>query len=177
MTNTLPRVAIYVDAQNLYYPARDFGRTVGIPDGRADYEQIAVEAIRAAADILGVDWRTVEVEVQRIYTTSKKRALAFESALENLGYTVRSQILRQNDSFDWDVALACDAVVDAVRDVGRTRIVVLVTGDGDFAHLTETLDGLGVRNVVLGFPGTTSLRFRNVVHLSRAAVYSAESEA
>lgn len=168
-----PRASIYVDAQNLYYSARIAGAQRGLRRAMPDYERIATEAIQAAAGVIGTDWREVEVARQRIYTTSRKRTLGFENALEHMGYTVQSHILRsEQDSFDWDVAIACDVMADCAQSSDGELVVVLVTGDGDFVHLTRKLGSLGVKSVVLGYEGMTSSLFENTVLLSEETIYA-----
>ncbi len=174
MTET-PTVSIYVDAQNIWGCARGAGLKLGLRNARPDYDAIAKRAVKVAAEILGVDWRMLEVAHQRIYATSKKRTHAFETALDRFGYEVNTHILRSDtDEFDWDVAIAVDVMHDCQMH-GAPRpdhMVVLVTGDGDFAHLTRKLDGSGISNVVLGYEGSMSSQFNTCVFLEEDTLYT-----
>lgn len=154
-------VAIYVDGASTYRAGLEAARREHAV-GRPDYEQIALEAVKVAAEDMGVDWRTVRVRRQRIYVVSQSvRTLGFQNVLERLGYEVRSHILKsKTDTFSWDVEVATDVLGDLSWDglicPELTDRVVLVTGNGNFAPLVESLDK---RGLVLNWSCGMSSRF------------------
>lgn len=197
------KIGVYVDGQHLYHAAKVAGQKFGLANARPDYDAVITRALRESGEILGVDWREIDVATQTIYSTSKNRTLAFDRTLERFGYTVKGYILKSDtDSFDWDVRIACDVlrdvlkprvealdeIVDAIasdeanvgkrveeivrdRTISSLDLVVLITGDGDFAHLVDDLEELGVRTLVLGFPGSTSSKFAGSRWLGEGELY------
>ena len=137
-----PRVAVFVDVQNVYYTTRQaYGR-------HFDYH-----AFWARLVALG------EVVIANAYAVDRgdSRQRQFQDILRGIGFTVKLKpfIQRRDGSAkgDWDVGIALDAI-EAAADVDR---VVLVSGDGDFDLLASRMrERHGVRVDVYGVPALTA---------------------
>ena len=118
------RVAVFVDAQNIYHTARNlFGANANF---KAILDQAVSGRILVRALVYGITSPTAEEK-------------GFLDALEKQGYELRLKDLQVfaggAKKGDWDVGMA----VDAIRIAEKVDVVVLVTGDGDFIPLVEFL--------------------------------------
>ncbi|PYE54886.1 NYN domain-containing protein [Deinococcus yavapaiensis] len=137
-----PRVGIFIDTQNLYHSARDLQeRTVNFEtllkvgcEGR--------ELVRAIAYV-------VEKEGD-----ASPRPFIYK--LSTLGYKVRRMFLQLHHVNDqgkaiwegnWDMGI----VADMVRLCDHLDVIVLGSGDGDFADIVEVLQERGKRVEVIAF--------------------------
>lgn len=141
------RVGVFIDVQNMYYSARNlYNRKVNFP---AIVEQSVgnQKLIRALA-----------------YTVSTQGGdeSAFFDALEKNGIDVIAKDLIEYDSGvkkgNWDVGLA----IDVVRMVDMLDVVVIVSGDGDFAPLGDYVRGRGRIFHVASFRESTSSELLDV---------------
>ena len=138
----MDRVALFVDVQNVYYTTREayschfdyrsFWRQVG--EGREIVRAIAYAIDRGDA--------------------AQRR---FQEILTEIGFEVKLKpfIQRRDGSSkgDWDVGIALD-MMDFAEDVD---VVVLVSGDGDFALALERVEQkFGVSTEVYGVPPLTA---------------------
>lgn len=149
-TLTNERLAVFVDYHNTLHALRRVGR------------QIDLAALR---DYLAEGRHLVEAFLYIPTHPSLDRQEADQATLHRLrqhGFLIRSrpgQLLpngRLRCNFDLEMAL------DVQEFVARTRpdIVVLVTGDGDFAPLAQRLRLQGVRVEVASTPGSVSATLR-----------------
>ncbi len=139
------RVGVFVDVQNMYYSAR------ALFDQRVDFGEILKNAvgdrqlIRSFAYVIKAD---------------KEDEQSFFDALEERGYELRSKELLQfyggNQKGDWDVGLS----MDVVRLAPKLDVVILVSGDGDFADLLRYVKSQGCRTEVMAFGSSTSSSLR-----------------
>ncbi|WP_458524597.1 NYN domain-containing protein [Onishia taeanensis] len=137
-----PRVAVFVDVQNVYYTTRQaYGR-------HFDYH-----AFWARLETLG------EVVIANAYAVDRgdARQRQFQSILRGIGFRVKLKpfIQRRDGSAkgDWDVGIALDAM-EAAAEVDR---VVLVSGDGDFDLLVSRMrERHGAQVEVYGVPALTA---------------------
>ncbi|MGE0484533.1 MAG: NYN domain-containing protein [Gammaproteobacteria bacterium] len=142
----MTRTALFADVQNVYYTTRErYGRSF---DYRALWARIAAEGDIVAAYAYAT-------------TRGDEGQQRFQRALEHIGFTLRLKpyIQRADGSAkgDWDVGITID-VIDWAPRVER---IVLLSGDGDFALLLETVRARhGVAAEVYGVPGLTA---RNLV--------------
>jgi len=143
------RVGVFVDVSNMYYSAKnlygakvDFGKVLSAAvSGR--------NLIRAFAYVIKADVGTEK---------------EFFDALEKRGFEVRMKDLQifygGAKKGDWDVGMS----MDAVRIADKVDVIVLVTGDGDFAALADYLkNNKGCRVEAIGFERTTSSHLINAV--------------
>jgi len=138
----LNKVAIFVDVQNIYYTARQ------ALSGQFNYRRF---------------WQNVaqhnEIVVAKAYAIDRgdSQQQKFQSALKHIGFDVKLKpfIQRADGSAkgDWDVGITID-VLSAAPEVDE---VILLSGDGDFAILLNTIaDKYGVRTKVYGVPALTA---------------------
>lgn len=125
------RVGIFVDGANLFFSTRD-----------AHGACVHYGALQARAAQLG------EVTVARAYIVDVQDAVAqqmFEAALKGAGFDVRLLPLRRLSDgrvkANWDLGMA----TDIMRMKGDLDVVLLATGDGDFAELVRWLREEGLR--------------------------------
>ncbi len=143
MENVHPgqRVAVLVDAQNLYHTAQSiYSRNI-------DYTSLLEEAVndrqltRAIAYVIRADSPDEE---------------SFFDALVDIGFETKiKDIKRFSDGTkkaDWDVGMSLDAVTLA----NHVDTIVLCTGDGDFSRLCSHLRHEGVRVEVMAFESSTA---------------------
>lgn len=143
MTNVHPgqRVAVLVDAQNLYHTAQSiYSRNI-------DYSALLEEAVgdrqltRAIAYVIRADSPEEE---------------SFFDALVEIGFETKiKDIKRFSDGTkkaDWDVGMSLDAITLA----NHIDTLILCTGDGDFSRLCSHLRHEGVRVEVMAFESSTA---------------------
>ena len=143
------RVGIFIDVQNIYHSAKNLYHS------RVNFDELNKtllgkrELIRAFA-----------------YVVKSETALGEESffeALKKTGLELRTKDLQiypgGMKKADWDVGIA----VDAIRLSDVLDVVILVTGDGDFAPLVDYLKwGKGRQVEVAAFSRTASGKMREV---------------
>jgi len=136
------RVALFVDVQNVYYTTRQaHGR-------RFDYTAFWHQATRGRQVVAALAYATDRGDPQQ---------RQFQSILRGIGFDVQLKpyIQRADGSAkgDWDVGITLD-VMDHAASVD---VVVLVTGDGDFAPLVDRIRSrYGVRVEVYGVEALTA---------------------
>ncbi|MDA1073795.1 MAG: NYN domain-containing protein [Proteobacteria bacterium] len=136
------RVALFADVQNIYYTTRQtFGRQFNY---RALWEAIEKRA---------------EIVTAIVYATDRgdSSQQRFQSALRHIGFEVKLKpfIQRSDGSAkgDWDVGITID-VLEYAAQVDR---VILLSGDGDFAILLQTIAAKwGVESEVFGVRALTA---------------------
>ncbi|MFT4930017.1 MAG: uncharacterized LabA/DUF88 family protein [Phenylobacterium sp.] len=120
----LNKIAIFVDVQNIYYTTRQaYGR-------QFNYRKL---------------WQRIsqQGDITHAYAYAIHRGddgqLKFQDALKHIGFTVKLKpfIQRSDGSAkgDWDVGITID-VMEIAKDVDT---VVLLSGDGDFALLLDSI--------------------------------------
>lgn len=141
------RVGIFVDVQNLYYSARN------IYQARVNFNEVLNEAlgnrklIRAIAYVVKADMP----EEQNFF-----------DALEKAGFEVKAKDLQTfaggNQKGDWDVGIA----MDIIKQMNKLDVVVLASGDGDFAPLLEYLQMTGQLTETVAFGKSTSSKIKEL---------------
>ncbi|WP_210330548.1 NYN domain-containing protein [Aliikangiella sp. G2MR2-5] len=124
MIKKLPKVAIFVDVQNVFYTVNQaFNRNF---DYNAFWTKVS-------------DGREVECAFAYAIDRGDEKQKQFQNILRAIGFEVKLKpfIQRRDGSAkgDWDVGLAIDAM-DWAEKVDR---VVLVSGDGDFEVLVDRI--------------------------------------
>ncbi len=141
------RVGIFVDVQNLYYSARN------IYQARVNFNEVLNEAlgnrklIRAIAYVVKADMP----EEQNFF-----------DALEKAGFEVKAKDLQTfaggSQKGDWDVGIA----MDIIKQMNKLDVVVLASGDGDFAPLLEYLQMTGQLTETVAFGKSTSSKIKEL---------------
>lgn len=141
------RVAVFIDAQNLYHSARS------LYGARVNFREVLETAVagRKLIRALGYVVRTKTGEEQ-----------PFFDALVSLGIETRVRDLQEFfggvKKADWDVGLA----IDAVRIAEIVDVIVLIAGDGDYKEMLEYVKSKGRRVEVIAFGRSTSSKLKEV---------------
>ena len=153
MVNTLiakhknQRVAVFIDAQNLYHSARS------LLSARVNFKTLLQTAVSGRQLIRAFGY---------VISTKTGEEKPFFEALTKLGIETREKELQEffggAKKADWDVGLA----VDAIRTAEIVDTVVLASGDGDFIPLVEYLKNQGRRVEVIAFGRSTSGKLKEV---------------
>ncbi|MEK7649597.1 MAG: NYN domain-containing protein [Patescibacteria group bacterium] len=139
------RVAVFIDAQNLYHSARSlFG-------ARVNFKEVLKTAVASRQLIRAFGY---------VISTKTGEEKGFFDALVTLGIETRAKELQEfyggAKKADWDVGLA----IDAVRTANTVDTIVICSGDGDFVPLVEYLKNNGRRVEVMSFGRSTSLKLK-----------------
>ncbi|MDT3682863.1 MAG: NYN domain-containing protein [Trueperaceae bacterium] len=136
------RVALFVDTQNLYYAARDNH------NASVDYERLLEAAVRGR--------RLAHADAYVVERDGDSSAYGFFGKLSALGYRVKRRKVRvhrvDDDGAvklegDWDMGIAAGIV----RTFDHADVIVLASGDGDFAPILELAQERGKRVEVMAF--------------------------
>ena len=135
------RVAVFIDAQNLYHSARSlFG-------GRVNFKNLLQTAVGGRQLIRAFSY---------VISTKTGEEKPFFEALIKLGIEMREKELQEffggAKKGDWDVGLA----IDAIRTAEIVDTVVIASGDGDFVPLVEYLKNQGRRVEIIAFGRSSS---------------------
>jgi len=118
------RVAIFIDAQNLYHSARN------LYSKKVNFGNILKEATAGRKLIRAVAY---------VISSEAGDEKDFFEALVKLGIETKAKDLQVfaggAKKGDWDVGIA----VDAIRNAPRLDAIVIVSGDGDFVPLVTHL--------------------------------------
>lgn len=136
------RVGIFIDTQNLYHGAKNLYRS------KVNFQNIITDIladrdlIRAVAYVINTD----SVEEQNFFDALEK--MGIETKIKDI------QIFSSGSKkADWDVGLA----IDAIRLAPKLDVVIIASGDGDFVHLVQYLQGtFGCRVEVVAFGQSAS---------------------
>jgi uncharacterized LabA/DUF88 family protein len=136
------RVGIFIDTQNLYHGAKNLYRS------KVNFQNIITDIladrdlIRAIAYVINTD----SVEEQNFFDALEK--IGIETKIKDI------QIFSSGSKkADWDVGLA----IDTIRMAPKLDVVVIASGDGDFVHLVQYLQGtFGCRVEVVAFGQSAS---------------------
>lgn len=140
----MPKIAIFVDVQNIYYTTRDTYQ-------RQFNYRLLWQELLAQGDI-------VEATAYAI-ARSDDQQHKFQKALKHIGFEVKLKpfIQRHDGSAkgDWDVGITIDIMTAAAKQDIDT--IVLLSGDGDFDMLLRHIQATyNVRTVVYGVPKLTA---------------------
>jgi len=141
------RVAIFIDTNNLYHCAKNlFGRKI-------NFQNFLKEVLRK---------RKLVRAIAYVITTKSKEEKNFLEALEKIGIETREkELLEYPDGIkkgNWDVGIT----VDAIKIAPYVDVIILGSGDGDFADLCEYLKNHGKKVEVVSFSSTTSSKLKQV---------------
>lgn len=122
--HTDQRIAVFIDAQNLYHSARHLYKSY------VNFANVLKDAVAGRKLIRAIAY---------VITSEAGDEKAFFEALNKMGIETKTKDLQVFSSGakkgDWDVGLA----VDAIKIAHRLDAVVIVSGDGDFVPLVEYL--------------------------------------
>lgn len=139
------RVGVFIDTQNMYHSAK------ALYSAKVDFGKILE---------LAVVNRTLIRAIAYVIRSESKQEQPFFESLQKRGIEVKAKDLQTfyggSKKGDWDVGIA----MDIMRLAGKLDVVVLVSGDGDFAELLKHVKALGCRAEVLAFGQSASSLLR-----------------
>lgn len=150
----VPKVGIFIDTQNIYHSARDYY------EKSVNFETLLNFAV-GERDL----FRAIAYIVERENDTT---SWSFAYKLSSLGYKVRRMNLQLHYTTDsgkniyqgnWDMGM----VADMVRLSEYLDVIVLGSGDGDFADILEVLMERGKRTEVMAFKENTAQKLIDTV--------------
>ncbi len=136
------RVGIFIDTQNLYHSARsNYSANV-------NYRGLVEEAVSGRQQVRAFAY---------VIRSESQEESKFFDALTELGIETRVKDIQVfytgEKKADWDVGIA----MDIVRMSEKLDVVILVSGDGDFAEVLKYVRSRGIRAEVMAFKKTTSM--------------------
>jgi len=118
------RVAVFIDAQNLYHSAKNLYKR------KVNFGAILKDAVAGRKLIRATAY---------VITSETGEEKSFFEALEKLGIETKTKDLQVfaggAKKADWDVGIA----IDAIKVTQKVDSVVIASGDGDFIPLVEYL--------------------------------------
>lgn len=142
------RVGIFIDTQNIYHSAKNFYNK------NVDFGKLVM--------ILNQERNLIRAIAYVIKSDLGPREIAFFEALVSKGVELRiKDIIILPDGTkkaDWDVGIT----IDAIRLSKFLDVIILVTGDGDFAPLVEYLKNQGNIVEIAGFGKNTSTKLKEL---------------
>lgn len=144
------RIAIFIDAANVFYAAKHLGRHI------TKYQQL--KAYLAAGFFL---------TSARFYTGVDSTNLSqkgFLSHLHRIGYEVIVKELVKRVDGSQKANLDVKIALDMRNSVDSYDTAVLVSGDGDFVWAVEELQSYGKQVWVVGLDSMTSYELRQVAN-------------
>ncbi|WP_448573469.1 LabA-like NYN domain-containing protein [Trichothermofontia sp.] len=153
MTNSLSRLSIFVDGNNMFYAQQKNGWFF-------DPKRVL---IYFKNEIVGIEL------VNAFWYTGIKDAQdqrGFRDALISLGYTVRTKILKEyyddiSGRLSQKANLDIEIVIDMFNTVEQYDRVVLFSGDGDFERAIELLRSKNTHITVVSTEGMIARELRN----------------
>lgn len=135
------RVGVFVDVSNMYYSAR------ALYQARVNFQSILEDAVGK---------RQLVRALAYVIKAEAPEEQAFFDALTKQGWEVRQKDLQVfvggAKKGDWDVGIA----MDVLRLAAKLDVVVIVSGDGDYAELVKYVKALGTRVEAMAFSASTS---------------------
>lgn len=140
------RVAIFIDAQNLYHSAKHLYKA------KVNFGEVLKTAVAGRSLIRAIAY---------VITTESGEEKGFFEALEKLGIETKTKDLQifygGAKKADWDVGLA----VDAIKLAAKVDAVVICSGDGDFVPLVtyiQNKEGCQVEVITFGKSASSRLK-------------------
>ncbi|GAB4343654.1 MAG: NYN domain-containing protein [Cyanophyceae cyanobacterium] len=152
MKNSLTRLSIFVDGNNMFYAQQKNGWFF---DPRRVLQHFTAPE---GTQLVNAFWYTglKDPQDQR----------GFRDALINLGYTVRTKILKEyyddnSGRYSQKANLDIEIVIDMFNTVEQYDRVVLFSGDGDFERAIELLRSKSTHITVVSTEGMIARELRN----------------
>ncbi len=141
------RVGVFIDTQNLYHSAKN------LYDSKVNFDAVLKVAVSKRSLIRAIAY---------VIQTESGEETGFFEALVKMGIETKSKDLQIfNDSAkkgDWDTGIALDMISMAPK----LDVIILVSGDGDFAPVVEYLKTFGCQVEVVSFGRSSSAKLRDV---------------
>lgn len=148
IARTFPqRIGIFIDVQNMFYSAKLLHQS------KVDYGRLLREITGTRQLVRAIAYIVQKPDVNQA---------GFHEALTRFGYELKIKELKIRPDPDgragstakgsWDIGLTIDALMMAPK----LDTVILVTGDGDYVPLVDTLKSQGCRVEVVSFERSTA---------------------
>lgn len=142
------RVGVFIDVQNMYYSAKN------LYGAKVNFKEILKTIVRGRKLVRAIAYAIKAGEKDEEY---------FHKALEAIGFEVKLKDLQVfyggAKKGDWDIGIA----MDAIELAHKLDVIILVSGDGDFADLIEHLKrAIGCRVEVVAFGRSCSSKLKEV---------------
>ncbi|MFA5990785.1 MAG: NYN domain-containing protein [Candidatus Doudnabacteria bacterium] len=141
------RVGVFVDVQNLYYSARN------IYSARVKFNEVLDAAVAGRKLIRAIAY---------VVEANMPEEESFFEALEKAGFEVKRKELQTfaggHQKGDWDVGIA----MDIVKLMNKLDVVVLCSGDGDYAPLLEYMQMSGQFTETVAFGKSCSGKIKEL---------------
>ncbi len=141
------RVGVFVDVQNLYYSARN------IYSARVKFNEVLNAAVAGRKLIRAIAY---------VVEANMPEEESFFEALQKAGFEVKRKELQTfaggHQKGDWDVGIA----MDIVKLMNKLDVVVLCSGDGDYAPLLEYLQMSGQFTETVAFGKSCSGKIKEL---------------
>ena len=135
------RVAVLVDAQNLYHSAQS------LYTNNIDYSSLLEKSVQG---------RELTRAIAYVIRADSPEEESFFEALTDIGFETKIKDIKTfsdgSKKADWDLGMSLDAVTLAEH----VDTIVLCTGDGNFSRLCSHMRHEGVRVEVMGFESSTA---------------------
>ncbi len=136
------RVGIFIDTQNLYHGAKNLYRA------KVNFNNIIQDTLKE---------RNLIRAIAYVINTDTQDEQNFFDALGKIGIETKIKDIQIFSSgskkADWDVGLA----IDTIRLAPKLDVIIIASGDGDFVHLVQYLQGTyGCRVEVVAFGQSAS---------------------
>lgn len=142
-SGNIQKIAVLVDAQNLYHSAKN------LYHAKVNFREV----LKAA-----VDGRDLLKAMVYVIKSDVPEEASFFQALERAGFYLKMKDLQifpgGLKKGDWDVGMA----VDAISLIDKVDVIVLVGGDGDAVPLVEYLKNHGITVEVVAFGRSASAK-------------------
>ena len=145
------RVGVFVDVQNMYYSAKN------LYDAKVNFKKILDEAVSGR--------KLIRANAYVVKGPNSDEDNFF-TALQKIGFDVKTKDLQVflggAKKGDWDVGIC----MDAIRMSSKLDVLVLVSGDGDFAPLINYIKySQGCSVEVMAFGKTASSKLKEEADL------------
>jgi uncharacterized LabA/DUF88 family protein len=146
MLNSLMRIGVFVDAENVRYNGGYQMR----------YDVLRRFAAREAGILQRLNtYLAFDLERAREDTEYAKKSRAYQQMVRDFGWKITVKYVRRYTDDSGNVTTKANAdldmAVDAMLQAGKLDQVLLVTGDGDFLQVVNALQNTGCRVELVGF--------------------------
>ncbi|GAB4149517.1 MAG: hypothetical protein OHK0017_13670 [Patescibacteria group bacterium] len=134
------RVVVFIDGSNLYYTLQSINK-------KFDYSKFE-QWLNKHATLKGIHYYAA-------FDPEDQKQIDFLNDLNGLGYTTHQKPIRwviDHYKGNMDVELA----VDAMYYMNIYDVMILISGDGDFSYLCQTLEKVKRTTVILSMGGYTA---------------------
>lgn len=155
----MDRVAIFVDGANMYYAQKRLGWFIDFRKLLTYFRAHLGMKVAEASYYTAVD------------PANRTRDITFHDYLLHSGYVLRTRPMKGGGEYvdepPWErVSLAVDMSIDMLLAMPHYDVCAILSGDGNFERVVETLRAKGKRASIIAHPEMTSRELRNVIGLN-----------